>query len=237
MKLRHVPYAVGLFLLWPYALWLVLWATVFPGPKHGFDEHLAIAMFAVSVPLVAWFFVSSLGFVSNNIGGGDEFDEPGSWLARMVNRALPVLPVLIGIAMVPYLLAVGEPSFTVVVPLGLGLVTSLAILAGERGRARDRADRPFGASLATKPQPRRDARTAPPVFARLIYAVPVIGRMLREAVEGDGTTKAFFAANVLMMWALAVIFLGYPALIVMALALSALVFVALIALAWPSATT
>ncbi|MEW5424187.1 hypothetical protein [Amorphus sp. 3PC139-8] len=48
---------------------------------------------------------------------------------------------------------------------------------------------------------------------RVAYAVPVIGWLLRDAVEGRPSARAWFIANLAMIWFLAIYFFGYPALI------------------------
>lgn len=55
-------------------------------------------------------------------------------------------------------------------------------------------------------------------MTRVIYRIPVFGWLLRDAVEGDALSKAFFAFNMLVIWALAIAFFGYPAVILPALA-------------------
>jgi hypothetical protein len=58
------------------------------------------------------------------------------------------------------------------------------------------------------------------IFRTVLFAVPVIGWLLRSAWHGDATEKAFFVVNLLMAWALAFLQFGYPALIVPALAVA-----------------
>lgn len=54
-------------------------------------------------------------------------------------------------------------------------------------------------------------------MARAIYRIPVFGWLLRDAVEGDWLSKAFFAFNMLVIWALAIALFGYAAVILPAL--------------------
>lgn len=53
---------------------------------------------------------------------------------------------------------------------------------------------------------------------RLIFSIPVAGWLLGSAWYGDTREKAFFLANIAMIWALLVLNFGYPFLIVPALA-------------------
>ena len=68
--------------------------------------------------------------------------------------------------------------------------------------------------------------------ARLVYHVPVIGWALREAVEGSETAKVLFVVNCLLIWILAIVWFGFPAIIIPALAGVAIMFVLLIMITW-----
>ena len=50
-------------------------------------------------------------------------------------------------------------------------------------------------------------------LSSLIYAIPVIGWMLKSAVHGSVSEKTFFLVDLVMIWAIAVYFFGLPALI------------------------
>ncbi|MGQ2969883.1 MAG: hypothetical protein ACT6RF_14150 [Allorhizobium sp.] len=62
----------------------------------------------------------------------------------------------------------------------------------------------------------------------LIYRVPLFGWMLKEAVQGPITAKVLFVANLLMVWLLAILAFGYPAIIIPALAAVPAMFVVLL---------
>ena len=49
---------------------------------------------------------------------------------------------------------------------------------------------------------------------RGIYAVPVIGRIAREVIEGDADNKWYLAVALLSLWILAGMAWGLPALVV-----------------------
>jgi len=66
------------------------------------------------------------------------------------------------------------------------------------------------------------------MIARMIYHVPVFGWMLKEAVSGPTTAKILFVVNLLLVWLLAILAFGYPAIIIPALAAVPTVFVILL---------
>lgn len=62
----------------------------------------------------------------------------------------------------------------------------------------------------------------------VLYRIPVFGWMLKEAMQGATTTKVLFVINLLMIWLLAILAFGYPAIILPALAAVPAMFVVLI---------
>ncbi|RKE77625.1 hypothetical protein [Rhizobium sp. AG855] len=66
------------------------------------------------------------------------------------------------------------------------------------------------------------------MIARMVYHVPVFGWMLKEAVAGSATTKVLFIVNLLLLWLLAIVTFGYPAIILPALCAVPAMFVLLI---------
>ncbi|MFA7416466.1 MAG: hypothetical protein WC048_18510 [Rhizobium sp.] len=66
------------------------------------------------------------------------------------------------------------------------------------------------------------------MIARMIYHVPVFGWMLKEAVSGPTTAKVLFILNLLLVWLLAIVTFGYPAIILPALTAVPTMFVILI---------
>lgn len=66
------------------------------------------------------------------------------------------------------------------------------------------------------------------MIARMIYHVPVFGWMLKEAVSGPTTAKVLFILNLLLIWLLAIVTFGYPAIILPALTAVPTMFVILI---------
>ncbi len=65
-------------------------------------------------------------------------------------------------------------------------------------------------------------------MAQIIYRVPLFGWMLREAIYGPTTAKVLFVVNLLLLWLLAIVAFGYPAIILPALAAVPIMFVVLL---------
>ena len=68
------------------------------------------------------------------------------------------------------------------------------------------------------------------MLKNVVFAVPVIGWMLKSAWYGDMVEKLFFLANILALWAFAIYFFGYPALIVPVLFLAGLYLIGIVIL-------
>ena len=68
-----------------------------------------------------------------------------------------------------------------------------------------------------------------PLF-RILFAVPLLGWLLRDALLGHDDAKIYFIVNCLVLWVLAIVLFGYPAAIIPALAAVPVVFVILIAI-------
>ncbi|HEV7308125.1 hypothetical protein [Ensifer sp.] len=66
------------------------------------------------------------------------------------------------------------------------------------------------------------------MIARLVYHVPLFGWMLKEAVQGSQTAKVLFLVNCALIWLLAIVAFGYPAIIIPALTLVPVIFVLLV---------
>jgi hypothetical protein len=67
-----------------------------------------------------------------------------------------------------------------------------------------------------------------PLSQRIVYAVPLFGWMLKDVVHGDADNIYWFIASMIMMWILAIIAFGYPAIIIPALALVPTIFLVLL---------
>lgn len=67
-----------------------------------------------------------------------------------------------------------------------------------------------------------------PLAERMIYAIPLLGWMLKDVAYGDKDNIYWFIATMVMLWILAIMAFGYPAIILPALALVPTIFVALL---------
>ncbi len=66
------------------------------------------------------------------------------------------------------------------------------------------------------------------LFERMLYAVPVIGWMLKDVIHGRPDNKWYFLVAVLSIWIIAIMTFGYAAFILPVVAAVPLVFVALV---------
>lgn len=64
------------------------------------------------------------------------------------------------------------------------------------------------------------------------YRLPLLGTLLREAIEGGPNTKVLFIINCLLIWMLSIAYFGYPAIIIPALAAVPVMFVILFLITW-----
>lgn len=65
---------------------------------------------------------------------------------------------------------------------------------------------------------------------RVVYAIPLLGWLIRDAAEGGETAFAFFLVNIALFWLLAALLFGFPGIIIPALVAVPTVFVILIML-------
>ena len=68
------------------------------------------------------------------------------------------------------------------------------------------------------------------MLKNVVFAVPVFGWLLKSAWYGDMVEKLFFLVNILALWAIAIFFFGYAALIVPLLGLVAVYLVGMVIL-------
>jgi hypothetical protein len=64
----------------------------------------------------------------------------------------------------------------------------------------------------------------------IVYLVPFLGRLVREAIEGPEEALLAFIANIVMLLAIAVLLYGFPALITIALSAAGIVLATIIRL-------
>lgn len=67
---------------------------------------------------------------------------------------------------------------------------------------------------------------------KTIYNIPVFGWLLRDAVNGGPTALLWFIFNAVASWLVAIFYIGYPAIIIPALAAVPAMFVALFLITW-----
>lgn len=155
--IRHLPYAVGLFMLVPLALWAGLQVAI-PGAVSGLEDPVMVSLFALSLPLVAWFYLRNLGGLANSMAGESEFARPRN---RAVRRLLAILPGLsLGVgALVLTLFARTEPATgTLAAVAAVALLIPAAIWRGERSGRRQA--RRLSASAALSPAAHAEAAPA-----------------------------------------------------------------------------
>lgn len=80
----------------------------------------------------------------------------------------------------------------------------------------------------TTQEDRRDAYEDRPLGQRILFAVPVIGWLIRDAVENGTSGRRWFAFNCVALYGAAVAVIGYPVVIATALIAVAAMFVILI---------
>lgn len=74
--------------------------------------------------------------------------------------------------------------------------------------------------------PRRD-----PIVRRILFAVPILGRMAREIAEGDDENILYAVLAFVSLWGCAILIFGLPGLYIPALALVPVIWIVLIAMA------
>ncbi|WP_193367890.1 hypothetical protein [Pelagibius marinus] len=229
--MRHLPYVVGLFMLLPFAVWLGLDLTILPGSTRNLDLPLVAALTAVCLPLLAWFFLVNLGFLANSMSGACEFERPRNPAVRLTIAALPWISLGGSLASVPLLAAEGLQPALLALPPVVGALIFFAIRFGEKARTQDRHR--LRAKAAADSRPRGAGLAALGGGAlRALYAVPLVGWLVKDAANGRASAKAFFAFNCFLLLAAGVAVFGYPVLIVAALSLVPLVFAGLFVLTW-----
>jgi hypothetical protein len=226
--MRALPYIIGAFLAAPLLIWLVLAQTTLGGPQFQAEYPLSNALFAVTIPLVVWFMLSSLGSLANAMAGADQFAAPRWAPVRWTLRALPAATIVLGLAAGAYVAVAEGVSWTVVLPLAVALAIAVAIRQGE-------AARPDEAGVVAPARRLRD-RVIPALAAagrglrRGVYATPVVGWLVRDAAEGRRSARYYLALNLLVLWLVALWFGGVPVVIWTAVLATPLVFAGLVAL-------
>lgn len=178
-----LPYALGLFMLVPYMLWIGLWLFAFPGEKNGFEAAAGSVLFATSVPLVLWFALCSLGFIANSMAGASEFSRPRGSTAATIIAVLPAATLCIGTAGALYLLSLAQPWYVIAAPIAVGLIIAAAIRSGEAARTADGRAAGSRHALQAAEWPLATAETPLPTARRpLAWAAFALGALVLAAL-------------------------------------------------------
>jgi hypothetical protein len=225
-RMRALPYAIGAFLSVPLVIWLVLALTILGGPQFQGEDPLSNALFAVTIPLVLWFMLSSLGSLANAMAGADQFAAPRWAPVRWTLRALPAASVVLGVAASIYLVVTGAALWAVPIPFVVAAGVGFAIHRGE-------AVRPDAAGVVEPARQLRDhvvpaLAEAGQVARHILYATPLLGWIARDAARGGASSRRYLALNLAAVWLVAVWFGGLPVVIWTALLAAPLVFALLI---------
>lgn len=219
--MRYLPYALGLFMLFPLVLWAGLWLFVFPGPKPGFDVPVVTALVATSLPLAAWHFVAALGFIANSMAGRAG-EERLLWPpARLFLRAMPASSILIGVSGSVWMAALGEHRGVIAAPLASGL--AMAWIMGVARKPGRRLSAPFTAAA-------RGTDAAVALACRVLLAVPVLGGLLREIGRDPHRAAPWVMINLAAVTVIAVSVFGPGVLVIPAMAMVPVAFYLLFAL-------
>ena len=134
----------------------------------------------------------------------------------------------------PFLAAEGYPAPMLALPPVVGAAIFCAIQLGERARTKDRerlrvkaARLGDGAAAGERSAGRRLLGR---VILKLFFAVPLIGWMAKDLIHGPDSSKVYFAVSLGLLAIVSVYFFGYPALIIYALTMVAVIFAGLFAL-------
>jgi len=68
------------------------------------------------------------------------------------------------------------------------------------------------------------------MMLRVLFSVPLIGWMIRDAVRGSDESRAWFLANIALLWIWSGVLFGYPGVIIPALAAAGVMLATLVAM-------
>jgi hypothetical protein len=201
-----IPFVIGGFMLLPFILWGLMWWGAFPGPKNGFDEMVGLAIFAATFPMAGWFFLRSLGSISNSIAGADGEGRPVAWVPAWIIPLLPYASLIIAAAGAILLGQHGYAWYVVASPLISGLLSAAAIFLGERRRGTNAESSP----VASDGPPADDAED-PHAAGRLLARIASIAAaVLLLALVGDAVFVIHAISLLLVALAFALMFVALP---------------------------
>ena len=218
--MRYIPYAAGAFMLLPFFLWAGLFMA-FPGPKPGItDAPLTAALVAVSIPLVLFHYIAGLAYVANSMAGHDGVDLPVWRPARLVQRAMAPLTVVLSLAAFVWLQDAGEGLAAALAVAAAGLFMAAVMAVARRPRR----------SAALMAAPGRLGMLAAESLGRAVMRLPLIGALLREVGRDPHRAAPVIAVNTVLGLGVMVALFGFSALVVPAMLLVPVMFYLLLSL-------
>ena len=216
-----IPYAVGAFMLLPFAIWAGLF-MIFPGPKPGItDTPMTAALIAVTIPLVLFHYVAALGFVANSMAGRAGEELPVWRPARLFQRAMAPLSAVLALAAMVWLFLLGETLFAIAAVGVAGLFMSAIMAVARRPRR----------SAAIMAAPGKAVRRGVFAVGALATKLPVIGTLWRELAENPDRAAPIILINTALGVTLIAVVFGFEALVIPAMIAVPLVFFVMMALA------
>lgn len=217
--MRFLPYAIGAFMLLPFALWAGFYFA-FPGPKPGLDVPVVTALLFLSLPLAAYHYIAGLAYVANSMAGRPGEIVPDWRPARWAMRAMPALTAALAVISGIVLWMAGEGVAATAAAVAGGLL--LALLLEHISRAPKLSLPRFDPAYALHQAMRG--------LGHGLLHIPVLGWMLREARRDPHRGIPLLMLNVALALALSTALFGMIVVMAAAMAAVPLVFYALFAL-------
>ncbi len=216
-----IPYAVGAFMLLPFAIWAGLF-MLFPGPKPGItDSPMIAALVAVSLPLALFHYIAALGYIANSMAGRAGEELPVWRPARLLQRAMAPLSAMLALAAMSALHVIGESLFAVAAVGAAGLFMSAVMAVARRPRR----------SAAVMAAPGQWVRRGVYALSTAVTRLPVIGRFWRELAANPDRAAPLVLINTALGLALIAVVFGFSALVVPAMIAAPLIFFLMMSLA------
>ena len=68
------------------------------------------------------------------------------------------------------------------------------------------------------------------MLLRVLFSIPLIGWLIRDAIRGTDESRAWFLVNIALLWIWSGVLFGYPGVIIPALAAAGMMLVTLVAI-------
>jgi len=217
--MRFLPYAIGVFMLLPFALWAGFFFA-FPGPKPGLDVPVVTALLFISLPLAAYHYIAGLAFVANSMAGRPGEIVPDWRPARWAMRAMPAVTgvLALGAGAILWLAGEGLAATAAAVAGGLLLAALLEHISRAPALVLPRIDLAHGLHQIMR------------CAGHALLHVPVLGWMLREARRDPHRGIPLLMLNLVLVLGLLTAAFGMIVVMIAAMASVPLVFYALFAL-------